>query len=204
MGKGPNGAKNGVDLVVELPVYYSVQSAEFFAKGAIESLNALGVDCVSFGVTCNDLDKLKEIAKIIQNNSSEYQAKLRAELKKGHSFPVARGRAVGEEYSDILKSPNNILAIEYIKAGAKNPLPIKRIGAEHDEDGVCNQFASASYIRKLLFSGNYNKAKGLMPQSSFEVYIREMEKGRAPVSLKALDKMVIANLRKKMQVTCAK
>lgn len=187
--------KNGVDLVLELPVYYAVQSAEFFAKGAIESLNALGVDIVSFGAECDDVSRLEETAKFIQDNTLSFQLDLKKELDKGVSFPSAREKALGE-YGEILKSPNNILAIEYIKAGAKNPLPIKRIGAGHHEQGAINQFASASFIRQLMIKGEEEKIKALMPPSAFAIYQREQEEGRAPITLKELEKTIIANLRK--------
>ena len=35
--------RNGVDLVIELPVYYAVSSAEFFAQGSIGLLDSLGI-----------------------------------------------------------------------------------------------------------------------------------------------------------------
>ena len=187
--------RNGVDLVVELPVYYAVQSAEFFAKGAIESLDALGVDCVSFGAECDDATMLQSVAKMIQSCDIEFQSVLKMELGKGSSFPFAREKALGE-YGEILRSPNNILAIEYIKAGAKNPLPIKRIGMGHDEEGQKDHFASASFIRDLMIKGDYEKIKRLMPPSAFEIIKREQYEGRAPVTLKGLEKTIIANLRK--------
>lgn len=40
---------NGVDLVVELPIFMAVQPAHHFAAGALELLAALGVDDVVFG-----------------------------------------------------------------------------------------------------------------------------------------------------------
>src|SRR5699024_499825 len=40
----------GVDLVVELPVSFSTQPADFFAKGAIQILGDLKIDYLSFGV----------------------------------------------------------------------------------------------------------------------------------------------------------
>ena len=57
---------NGVDLVLELPTYYAVSSAEYFATGGIGLLNSLGViDDVCFGASTEDIDTLKRIANEI-------------------------------------------------------------------------------------------------------------------------------------------
>ena len=55
---------NGVDLVIELPFYYSLQSAENFAKGGISILNKLNiVDYLCFGFECEKKEDIIEIAK---------------------------------------------------------------------------------------------------------------------------------------------
>ena len=41
--------RNGADLVVELPFLVAVQSADYFAQGAVDILEHLGVDKLAFG-----------------------------------------------------------------------------------------------------------------------------------------------------------
>ena len=63
---------NNVDIVIELPFVYATQSADIFAKGALEILNNLKIDTLVFGSESNDIDKLKKLANIQLNNNSKY------------------------------------------------------------------------------------------------------------------------------------
>lgn len=131
---------NGIDLVLELPTIYSISSAENFALGAIKTLNSLKlVDTISFGCELNDLSLLKEFANILTEEPEEFKSLLSHELSKGISFPKARENALLmylndlRKYANVLSSPNNILAIEYLKAlnitkSTLEPVAVKRIG----------------------------------------------------------------------------
>ena len=131
---------NGIDLVIELPCVYSISSAENFATGAIKILNSLNiVDSISFGCETDDISILEEFADILISEPPEFKSLLAHELSTGISFPKARENALLmyvndiRKYANILSSPNNILAIEYLKAlniskSNIRPLAIKRIG----------------------------------------------------------------------------
>lgn len=131
---------NGIDLVLELPCIYSISSAENFALGAIKTLNELKVvDTVSFGCETTDISLLKKFAEILTEEPDEFKSLLSHELSKGISFPKARENALLmylndiRKYANVLSSPNNILAIEYLKAlnitkSTIEPLCIKRVG----------------------------------------------------------------------------
>ena len=113
----------GIDLVIELPLIYSISSAENFAYGSINILNKLGiVDAISFGSEAGDINILNSIADILHNQPKEYVSLLNHELSKGVSYPKAQEKAVlmylGDirRYANVLSSPNNILGIEYLKA----------------------------------------------------------------------------------------
>lgn len=129
----------GADLCIELPVVYATASAEFFAKGAVSLLSALGVDALCFGSECGEIAPLREIASLLFAEPPAYKEALNKALKEGLSFPSARAVAVRKcahagslsgmdaaasgslsgmdvTASDILGSPNNILGIEYLKA----------------------------------------------------------------------------------------
>ena len=114
---------NGFDLVVELPLLYSISSAENFAEGAIKLLDSMKiVDFLSFGTESDNLQILDKIATVLYEEPKAYKNLLSIELKKGISFPKARSNALMmylkdiKKYSNVLTSPNNILAIEYLKA----------------------------------------------------------------------------------------
>lgn len=138
--KAKMALQNGIDLVLELPCIYSISSAENFALGAIKTLNSLKiVDTVSFGCEIDDISVLKEFARILTEEPEEFKSLLAHELSKGISFPKARENALLmylndiRKYANVLSSPNNILAIEYLKAlditkSTIEPFAIKRIG----------------------------------------------------------------------------
>ena len=129
----------GADLVVELPVTYAAASAERFARGAVEILSALGcVDFLSFGSETAQLRNLQPLASILEREPWEFGRALQGELKKGVSFPAARQAALAavlsEEAAALLASPNDILAVEYLKAlihfdSRIRPVAILRRGA---------------------------------------------------------------------------
>ncbi len=135
---------NGADLVIELPGEYSTLSAQGFAEAGCRLLEATGVcDAVAFGAECGDTERLIALSKEIAARDGE----IRAELEKGVSYPAARKNAVG---SPLLNYPNNILALEYIRATDLNPIAVKRIGKGHDSD---DSEYSASEIRKTITDG---------------------------------------------------
>ena len=87
--------QNGVDLVIELPLLYSISSGENFADGAIKILNSLGIiDYLSFGSETDDIQFLNFLANILYNEPAEYRKMLSDELNKGLSFPTARENAI--------------------------------------------------------------------------------------------------------------
>lgn len=147
----------GSDLVLELPVQYAISSAEFFARGSISILNNLNcIDYLCFGSECGDISTLIDISNILI--SSNFQEKLKLELKNGISYPKSLDLALStynEKYSEIIKNPNNTLGIEYIKAiisskSAIKPITITRKNVEHHATEEIENIASASYIRKNI------------------------------------------------------
>lgn len=153
--------KNGVDIVIELPVPYALGSAEQFAFGAVSLLHSLGcVEMLSFGSECGDTELLEETAGAVmfaQQNEDFF-----AFMRRGDSFPVALQKTIEKYYEndiiDALTEPNNTLAVEYIKAlgelgSSIKPVTVKRVGAGHDSDNASGGFASAAQIRKAITAG---------------------------------------------------
>ena len=163
----------GVDIVIELPAFYSTQSAEIFAKGSINLLNKLSCSHIVFGSESNDLEKLKRIATI--SMTKEFELSLREFLAEGFSYPTAFSKALFDEKL----GSNDILALEYLKAiKAINPkieaYCIKREKTGYYDDEKDN-FASATHIRKILLDYNkkkedkLNKIKNLVPKFSYKI-----------------------------------
>ncbi len=186
--------KNGVNLVIELPSVYSCQTAEIFAKGAIEILNALKiVDCISFGVENDNKEEIIKTATVLNNETPEFKEELNKQLSLGIGYPKARQTALKEVYGiDLTDSPNNILAIEYVRQLKKlgsniDIVPIKRKGSFHDKEG------SASHIRELIKEGR--DFSDYVPESVAEIVKREIENGTMPVFDNAFSQALLYKLR---------
>ncbi|WP_022777232.1 nucleotidyltransferase [Butyrivibrio sp. AE3009] len=174
--------QSGADLVLELPVYYSLGSAEYFASGAVSILDRIGaLDYLCFGSESGDISSLEKIATVLANEPENFRSVLAAGLKAGKSFAAAREDALaseldGESIRPILQSPNNILAIEYIKALIKRnssirPFTIPRIG-ESFHSTALSDYASATAIRKVL-AGNTEKeaVSASIPASAMKEFV---------------------------------
>ena len=186
----------GVDLVLELPVLWATASAEAFAMAGVTLFDQMGcVDGICFGAETDDLPLLNKIAGILVEEPVSYRNLLSTYLKKGLSFPAARSKALCEylssqheskgyaldAISSILNEPNNILAIEYLKAlnrrsSTMTPYVIKRLGAGYHEKCVLNTndtpTASATGIRKMLEQEDALSLKELaasMPDRTLEI-----------------------------------
>ncbi len=156
----------GIDLVIELPFAFACNNAEYFAKGAIEILNRLRcVTHLSFGSESGDLERLKEVACFLSHETEEFKDQLKSNLSKGLSYPKARSEAVkeclGEEASENMLQPNNILAIEYLKQLYLThsdiiPVTVKRYASNYHDQELRGNIASASAIRKALHSNDWN------------------------------------------------
>lgn len=206
--KAEMALKSGVNLVIELPTIYSISSAENFAFGAIKILNELKiVKSVSFGTETGDMAALNNIANLLVQEPKEYQYILQDELKMGVSFPKAREIAVlkvfndNRRYGNIMSSPNNILAIEYLKSIKRlksfmKPHLVKRERVFYNDDAVVDDFASATAIRRLLSRNQTEDLSRVLPKSSYEILIEELKKENVVLDIAKYEKEIIYNLRK--------
>ena len=144
---------SGADLVLELPVTCALSSAEGFARGGVEILGKF-CDYLCFGCETGSENILMDTAKALL--SEEFKPLLHGQLDKGLSFPAARAAALEELGldADILRRPNDILAVEYCKAilstgTAMMPLPMIRQGSYHAEAPDAEN-PSATAVRKLI------------------------------------------------------
>lgn len=173
--------KSGIDIVAELPAYYSCQSAEIFARGAIGILGALKVSDVVFGSESGDIDRLKNIASL--EESEVFQNHIKDELGKGNSYPTSFARAMERVTGEKgYMTPNDILGAEYVKAIRElgldiNPIAIKREGTGYHSHDIEGEIASATAIRKML-AGNRENIKNLVPGEVYEILTEEFQKGR--------------------------
>ncbi len=196
--------KNGIDLVIEIPVVYSLASAEFYARGAIYLLDALGcVEELSFGSEVGSVAEIEQAAEIAWE--CQQSPELEELLRNGMSYPNAissmiisqHGRKKGNRIADILASPNNILAVEYLKAikyfGADiKPFTIHRKSVAHDSMKVLSNTASAAYIRKCM--EEKTDFFGLVPDEVYNAYKNALDSGKKS-DMRNLERILIYKLR---------
>ena len=206
--KAEMAIQNGADLVIELPLLYSISSAENFAEGGIKMLNSFKiVDYISFGSELCDVNTLNEFADVLFHEPKEFVSVLNHELSKGFSYPKARENALLmylndiRKYANILSSPNNILAIEYLKALKKYrssiiPVSINRNKVDYNSTEIVDGFASATAIRKIALTNDVWSLRQAMPKSSFDIMYECLRSGKTVSSLAKFEKQIIYNLRR--------
>lgn len=179
--------EGGVDLVIELPAVFAINTAQKFALGAVALLDGMGVDEICFGSECGDIDSMMQAAQLMENEPPEISEKIKKLISSGMSYPAAREKAYEEMVvPGLLATPNNILGIEYLRGLLRLksniiPVTVKRRGAGYNDTIPQNGIASASAIREILRnSGNVE---------NFTKF------SAAPNDLSKLDCAVIANLR---------
>lgn len=175
----------GADLVLEVPTVWAMSTAERFARGGVELLTRTGVVTeLVFGSECGDLAGLRRAADCLE--SPEFTASLASLPEDGRTFAARRQAALatllGTEEAALLASPNNTLAVEYLRAVRRlgSPLTartVRRTGAQHGEE-ASGGFASASYLRQLLAAGETERAAAYMPPAAADILRREQAAGR--------------------------
>ena len=190
----------GADLVVELPTTVSLSSAEGFAAGGVGILSKL-CDTLCFGAETGEAELLMETARALL--SEDFSPLLRRELDGGKSFPAARADALAQMglSGEILRRPNDILAVEYCKAilelgAALVPIPLPRQGAGHGQalTETGGQFASASALRTLWQNGGADAAAPYVPAEVLPLYREAFAAGQY-TDLAAAQRCQLALLR---------
>ena len=218
----------GVDLIIELPFVFSTQDANGFAFGAVKLLDSLQIiDYLCFGCETDNLDTLYSISNFLHIEPQKYKELIVHNSKNGYEFPRARAQALCEyhrivgidglekisplELSKLLKYPNNILALEYIKhlinlKSKIKPMAIKRMGACYHQKNIKGKISSATSIRNEILSSLSSpktdlfilndKIKSTIPQSGFPILEKELRESRGPITSDSYRQYILATLRR--------
>ena len=165
----------GVDLVVELPTIYGIQAADIFAYQAIKILNELKIDRLIFGSESNDIQKLKKIASVQDNE--DFNDKIKKQLDEGISYPSALKNIIDIDFDYL---PNDLLGISYIKAVNKinkniEVVSIQRTNNYHDKTSN-NTIISAENIRDKYNNNidikKYTPAYEYLKKIDYDLYFK--------------------------------
>jgi len=181
--RAKSAVKNGADIVIELPVAYSLGAGETFARGAVGILGKTkSIDTLFFGAE-NPFDEIMDFYQITKTD--EFQNSLASYISKGLSYPDAFSSAAQNE---LIKGSNNILALEYIRQCEKNnitPKGILRKCVTHNSFEHTDCFASGTYIRSLIKN-----------EENYENFVSESIDKNEINSLSKWDKVILAQLRR--------
>ena len=145
----------GADLVIELPTVYTLSPAKSFAEGALKTLSMLGEFILCFGTETKELEELAYVAEFMRSESNDMRNMLRGYLSEGYS--VARSRTMAldiihPDYANLVKAPNNILAVEYLKAGAAYGDKVQYHSVERKPDNN-RTIISSTKVRAMMQEG---------------------------------------------------
>src|SRR5699024_5865453 len=179
--------KSGVDLLVELPYAYAVQSSRYFAKGALLTLDALQTKYVCFGSESGDINQFYKGVEQRQNKKELYDETIQTFLQSGLSYPLASQQAyeaIGISELDLFQ-PNNILGFSYVNTIVEENLPIKartikRKSSHYHDNEIESSIASATSIRRELTDGQLSsKAMNALPEAT----VQQLENYRKKASI---------------------
>ncbi len=169
--------KAGADLVLELPVLWSMSTAQNFALGGVSALKYAGCEKIIFGSECGNIDELHHTADILY--SEEFSVLVSEKLKSGVTFAAARQSAAEElgAKKGLLEGANNNLGLEYILAAKSLGFDVEfktvtRKGAKHDSK-IEDEFVSASLLREKLLQNDYDFCKKYMREDILELFSYE-------------------------------
>ena len=200
----------GADMVVHNPTVFSTSSSEIFALSNVKIANSFeNITHLCFGSECGDIELLKDCANFFANEPKEYSLLLKKYLQLGNSYNQSKNLAL-EEYSKqnesvkqfvtLLMSPNNILAVEYIKAliltkSKIEPITIKR--ENNFNSTKLSNFASSTAIRNELYNSNDIKTcKDFMPEYAYAELCNYFKTNTLP-SKQTLSDLLLYTLRTK-------
>ena len=193
--------RSGADLVIELPVQYSLASAENFASGAVHLLDSLGaVDELSFGSECGDTRKLLKAMETVDLAALTHADEIKSIMEKGYTYPRALNSVVNgydPEAAAVIAEPNNTLAVEYLRAlkrsgSAMEPFTVMREKAAHDGTEASDGFASASMLREMIENG---ESIDSFTTEEWAAAVRNAVKNGETASMSRLERVILYKLR---------
>lgn len=170
--RATHAIKAGADMVLELPAVFATANAEIFAKGAVKLINA--VECeksLCFGTESGNIEDIITASNLSLNESEEFKSELLKQLKSGVSYAKARATTIEKVEGlskEIISTPNNILAIEYVKAIKESGsdvkvFTLKRQGGAFNSSELSKNLSSALAIRTAIENGNIKDIESSVP-----------------------------------------
>lgn len=144
-----------IDIILELPVCYTLQSADYFAWSTVSILNQIGVTDIVIGCETTDLKKFERFYEIINSNEFLKTFKnnsTKTSHKKNFTEVLTKMKIEASEIEEFNK-PNFTLGFQYYRVIRDQNLSInlhliKRTSDYYQKECSNSNIASASYIRE--------------------------------------------------------
>lgn len=160
---------HNIDIVIELPYIFSTQSADIFAKEAINLLKELKVNKLIFGSESDDIKSLELMAKT-QLENKDYNRLVKKYMDKGINYPTAMNKALYELTKLEVKESNDLLGLSYIKEIIRQKADIEYITIKRTNKYLGTELdtfiASASAIRNGIKT--YKDIKDYVPKDTYK------------------------------------
>ena len=199
-------AAHGADLVLELPLKYVLSGAPYFAKGAFEVIREIGLSgTVSFGASASS-EKLNTLAQLSVRADIKAEIQAYSQLHGVH-YAAAFSKIVGRDQKDlsgVLNDPNNILALEYMKAAMNSGADtdfyaVPRGDVTHDSQETSADIAGAKYIREMIYrERSAQNAKPFLPPDVYEIIKQGIGNGYLPADR---EKFAVAAMARLISLT---
>ena len=196
----------GVDLVIELPIVFSVRSAQYFATGGIQLLSRLGVvSHVCFGAETPDVTKLMAAANALRQENIINT--MRQKMKTGKTYAASLATAISTDScvdESLFQTPNNLLAIEYLRAintyaPHLTPLPVRRLAANYHDNLITSAIASATAVRTAILQSGMLAPGSMAWQAVPPICAQQINElttaGKLPVTLADFSNIILAKIR---------
>lgn len=198
--------RGGMDIVAEMPAVFACSAGNIFARGAVRAISRIPfVKYLAIGAEdCGET--IKNIAEVQCEQNKTYVSALKSALSAGMPYAAAITYATvsaapkTEDCEQVLSKPNNVLAVEYLKAIYElkcdiAPVFVKRLGNGYNNTETVGEHISATAARELLMQKRYDELQPYVPKESFELLIDEFE--RYPVNEKLYEALSVHALRTK-------
>lgn len=177
-------ASCGADLVLELPFPYSSAPAEIFGGAGVRIAHALGcVDELCFGSETGDISSLLLLTDRLQSEGFREALSAYLEKNREQSYRTAVGRAYRTFYGEDFptEGSNDILSLSYLsalRAMHSDIAPVALMRKGENYNGTGEGFASATTIRSLIRSENWEAVFCSAPKKTAEKLLIASKEGR--------------------------
>ncbi|MBE6661859.1 MAG: nucleotidyltransferase family protein [Ruminococcaceae bacterium] len=186
----------GADLVLELPFPFSAASASYFAAAGVKLLSMVGADRLVFGSESGEITRLLTLADHLL--SADFEKKKEKMMASEGSALAHFGALLGERERLL---PNDILAVEYLRAIKKEGLPMEAVAVSRVGDGFLQKelgdspYASATALRQSLYLGDLAAMETYMPKYSLAELKEALTREEAPVTTENAARAILGFFR---------